>query len=129
MSATARKPTNLTLDADLVSEARALNINVSRAAENGLEAAIRKERERRWLEENAEAIQSSNDWVEKNGLPVPAAKITTLPQSSCCSAFRRMNGSATFFISIADWTRQATPWCSSAPSIARAFITVASMPT
>ena len=70
MSAAARKPTNLTLDSELVSEARALNINVSRAAENGLEAAIRKERERRWLEENAEAIQSSNDWVEKNGVPL-----------------------------------------------------------
>jgi hypothetical protein len=25
---------------------------------------------RKWLEENAEAIESSNEWVEKNGLPL-----------------------------------------------------------
>lgn len=26
--------------------------------------------ERQWLEENAEAIKSINEWVEKNGLPL-----------------------------------------------------------
>lgn len=25
---------------------------------------------RKWLEENAEAIKSMNEWVEKNGLPL-----------------------------------------------------------
>jgi antitoxin CcdA len=25
---------------------------------------------RKWLEENAEAIESMNEWVEKNGLPL-----------------------------------------------------------
>ena len=28
------------------------------------------ERGRKWLEENAEAIKSINEWVEKNGLPL-----------------------------------------------------------
>ena len=45
--------------------------------------------------------------VEKNGLPVPAAKITTRPSLRWRSAFRRMKVSATFFISIADWTTVA----------------------
>ena len=31
---------------------------------------VASEEGKRWLEENAEAIQSSNDWVEKNGLPL-----------------------------------------------------------
>ncbi len=40
--------------------------------------------------------------VVKYGLPVPAAKITTRPFSRCRIARRRMNGSATARISIAD---------------------------
>jgi post-segregation antitoxin (ccd killing protein) len=28
------------------------------------------EQGRKWLEENAEAIKSINEWVEKNGLPL-----------------------------------------------------------
>jgi len=30
---------------------------------------------RKWLEENAEAIKSSNEWVEKNGLPLAKYRI------------------------------------------------------
>ena len=41
----------------------------------------------------------------KNGLPVPAAKITTLPSSRYCSAFGRTYGSTTCSIAIADITR------------------------
>ena len=66
----AKKSVNLSLDADLVDEARALGLTLSRAAEAGLRAAVREEKGRRWLEENAEAIRSSNEWVEKNGLPL-----------------------------------------------------------
>lgn len=65
-----RRATNATLDADLVSEARALNVNISHAAEAGLREAIRAEKERRWLEENAEAIESSNRYIEEHGLPL-----------------------------------------------------------
>lgn len=52
--------------------------------------------------------------VEKNGLPVPAAKITILLLSRYERAFRRMKDSATFFISMADCTTQGTPARSSA---------------
>lgn len=67
--------------------------------------------------------------MEKKGLPVPAAKMTTVFWANLCSALRRMKGSATFFISIADITVQSTPMCERAPSRASAFMTVASMPT
>lgn len=66
----AKKSVNLSLDAELVDEARALGLTLSRAAEAGLRAAVREEKGRRWLEENAEAIEYYNDWVEKNGLPL-----------------------------------------------------------
>lgn len=40
---TARRPANLTLDGDLLAQARDLKINVSRAAEEGIARAIRAE--------------------------------------------------------------------------------------
>jgi antitoxin CcdA len=30
---------------------------------------------KRWQEENAEAIRSINDWVEKNGLPLDPYRV------------------------------------------------------
>jgi antitoxin CcdA len=65
-----RKPANLSLDSNLVSQARDLNINLSRAAEEGIERAVRSERERLWRIENAEAIEASNKYVEEHGLPL-----------------------------------------------------------
>lgn len=66
----ARKPTNLTLDADLLAEAKALSVNVSRAAETGIADAVRSEKERLWLEENRAALESWRDWVNEHGLPL-----------------------------------------------------------
>ena len=65
-----RKSANLTIDAQLVDEAKALKVNLSRAAQDGIARAIAKEKAKQWQEENAEAIQSSNEYVEKYGLPL-----------------------------------------------------------
>lgn len=70
MSQPSRKPVNLSLDSALVSQARDLKINLSRAAEEGIERAVRSERERLWRIENAEATDASNRYVEKHGLPL-----------------------------------------------------------
>lgn len=70
MSPPVRKPANLSLDSALVSQARDLNINLSRAAEEGIERAVKSERERLWRIENAEAIAASNKYVEEHGLPL-----------------------------------------------------------
>jgi antitoxin CcdA len=51
-------------------EARALEVNVSRACERGLTLQIAEARAARWLEENREAIESSNAFVERHGLPL-----------------------------------------------------------
>jgi antitoxin CcdA len=65
-----RKPANLSLDEELVTQAKDLKINLSRAAEDGIAQAIKVERERLWRIENAEAIAASNAYVEKHGLPL-----------------------------------------------------------
>lgn len=67
---TPRRATNVSLPADLVEQARALGISVSRACEAGLADEVRRVREQQWIEENWEAIQSSNRWVEEHGLPL-----------------------------------------------------------
>lgn len=64
-----RQATNLSIRADLIEEAKALDINVSRAAEAGIANAVRAEKERRWKNENAQAFREWNQWVEENGLP------------------------------------------------------------
>jgi antitoxin CcdA len=65
-----RKATNLSLSAEVLDDAKAMKINISRAAEKGIAEEIRKERERIWKLENAEAFRSSNEYVEKHGLPL-----------------------------------------------------------
>jgi antitoxin CcdA len=47
-----------------------LGINVSRACERGLAEQIAELRDKCWLEENREAIESSNAYVEAHGLPL-----------------------------------------------------------
>ena len=65
-----RKPTNVTLPADLVSEAKRLGINVSQACETGLAGEVRKKLSEEWKRENKEAIESSNEYVREHGLPL-----------------------------------------------------------
>ena len=65
-----RKATNLSLDAGLLEQARALDINISRACERGLAEQIVEARAERWRAENAEAVASSNAHVELSGLPL-----------------------------------------------------------
>ena len=70
MNVQTRKPTNLSLDRGLLDEARTLDVNLSRAAEQGLRAAVKAAKEARWLIENTEALESSNAYVEQHGLPL-----------------------------------------------------------
>lgn len=64
-----RKPTNLSLDAQLVADAKAMGLNLSETAERAIAEAVREEKVRRWKEENREAIESWNRYVEQNGIP------------------------------------------------------------
>ena len=70
MSATARRPTNVSLPEALVAEAKALEVNLSRACEAGLDAAVRAARAQRWKAENAAAMASWAEPLERHGLPL-----------------------------------------------------------
>ncbi|MEW5782528.1 MAG: type II toxin-antitoxin system CcdA family antitoxin [Pseudomonadota bacterium] len=63
-----KKAANLSIRADLLEEARAFKINLSQTLEAALQAEIKKEKERRWREENRAAIEAYNRYVEKHGL-------------------------------------------------------------
>ena len=65
-----RQPANLSIDSQLMKEAKGLNINVSRAAEAGIAEAVAAEKKRLWQEENRAALESSNEYVKRNGLPL-----------------------------------------------------------
>jgi len=65
-----KRATNLTIAPVLLEEARALNINLSATFEASLHDAVRKQKAAKWLEENREALQGYNAWIETNGLPL-----------------------------------------------------------
>ena len=65
-----RKSTNLSLDRDLLSQAKALKINLSRAAEQGLRSAVLQAGTDQWKAENAAALESSNAYTQTHGLPL-----------------------------------------------------------
>jgi antitoxin CcdA len=67
---TRKRATNISLSAHLLEDAKELGVKVSQACEQGLVLELKKAREAKWLAENREAIESSNAWVEKNGLPL-----------------------------------------------------------
>lgn len=69
-SAAAKRATNISLRSDLIDEAKRLEINISKACEKGLEEQVARKRAEAWLEENREAIDACNAWVEKHGLPL-----------------------------------------------------------
>lgn len=65
-----KKATNLSLDQELLKDARALGVNLSEAAEKGVSEAVRKAKGETWLAENREAMEAWGRWVEENGLPL-----------------------------------------------------------
>lgn len=63
-----RRPTSLTVRADLLRDAKALRVNTSRAAEAGIEAAVKKAKGEAWLRENKAAIDAYNERIKKDGM-------------------------------------------------------------
>ncbi len=66
----AKKATNISLAEPLLTEAKALHINISQAAEAGVAKAVAEKRGKLWVAENAKAFDCWNAYVEKNGLPL-----------------------------------------------------------
>lgn len=67
---TGKKATNVTLDQALIADARALGVNVSQAAQSGVEAAVKQAKQEAWITENRAAMEANNRWVAENGIPL-----------------------------------------------------------
>ena len=65
-----KKATNLTLNTEVLAEAKKLGINISKACDAFLESLVRQEKERLWKLENADFIASYNKTIEDEGLPL-----------------------------------------------------------
>jgi len=63
-----KKPTNLTVNSDLLHQAKDLNINLSSILELALSDAVKQRKREEWKEENTESIDSYNQFVSENGL-------------------------------------------------------------
>jgi antitoxin CcdA len=63
-----KKAVNLSINSDLLRQARALKLNLSQALEERLVEILKEERACRWQEENRAAIESYNRFVDKHGL-------------------------------------------------------------
>lgn len=61
-----KKPTNVSINSDLLEKAKSLNINLSATLEHALAEQLRTEQRAHWLRENADAIQAYNQYVEAN---------------------------------------------------------------
>ena len=62
-----KKATNVTINADLLQQAKALKLNLSALSERAIEEAVRAEKKRQWQEDNAEAIAAYEERIETYG--------------------------------------------------------------
>ncbi len=63
-----KKAANLSLNSELLAEAKRLNINLSATMEKALEKEVRQRLKAEWLEQNADAIVACNELTESHGL-------------------------------------------------------------
>lgn len=63
-----KRAVNVFVDTELIDEARRMRINLSETLEHRLRTIVKAEQERRWLEENRDAIASINSFIDQHGL-------------------------------------------------------------
>ena len=63
-----KKPTNLSLNSDLLQQARDLRINLSQTLERCLAQMLLDEKRRVWREENRKAIDAYNCRIKEKGV-------------------------------------------------------------
>lgn len=63
-----KRATNLSINADLLSKAKELGINLSATLEQALVEALRKQQRDQWMAENQAAIEAYNQHVDRQGV-------------------------------------------------------------
>lgn len=62
-----KKPTNLSINSDLLRQAKACHINLSQTLEQRLIELVRESRRQEWLKENQAALVEYNSRIETRG--------------------------------------------------------------
>ncbi|MBM7074589.1 type II toxin-antitoxin system CcdA family antitoxin [Shewanella sp. 202IG2-18] len=63
-----KKAANLSLNSELLGEAKRLDINLSATMEKALIQEVSKRLKNEWLEQNSEAIDACNTFTETHGM-------------------------------------------------------------
>jgi len=63
-----KKPTNLTINSDLLAQAKLMKINISSTLELALSEAVKQKKREDWISENAEAITNYNNKISEFGM-------------------------------------------------------------
>jgi antitoxin CcdA len=63
-----KRPTNLSINSDLLAKAKGLKLNLSATLEMALAEQVKKAERDNWLKQNQAAIEASNKLVENHGL-------------------------------------------------------------
>jgi antitoxin CcdA len=63
-----KRPLNIRINSDLVAQAKALQINLSKELENHLAALVAERQRQAWKKENQPAIEQYNTRITQNGL-------------------------------------------------------------
>lgn len=63
-----KKATNVSINSDLLKQAKALKINLSKTLEDRLVELLIEEKQRAWKEENREAIDAYNRRIKDKGI-------------------------------------------------------------
>lgn len=63
-----KKAANLSINSELLQQAKELGINLSQSLEETLADKVARRKEELWLEENCEAIEDYNRTIERRGI-------------------------------------------------------------
>ncbi|SJZ71675.1 antitoxin CcdA [Trichlorobacter thiogenes] len=63
-----KKPTNVSINRDLLQQAKEHQINLSQALELRLAELLREQKQQQWLRENQDAVEAYNQRIAQNGL-------------------------------------------------------------
>lgn len=67
-TASRKKAVNLSIDAELLAEAKQAGTNLSSLLEAALQRELHERLQQKWRDDNREAIEAYNKFVEENGL-------------------------------------------------------------
>ncbi len=63
-----KRAANVSIDADILAEAKAMKINLSQTLEDELRKQVKASREAKWRAENREVVESYNRLIERAGV-------------------------------------------------------------